>query len=407
MSLKKEVSEGLPFLSKTPRRVDLLTSEVVHEDSTRQTFDFEQWPIALFLKGLGALSIDFTGQDPKLQSSWVQRIAKYQQTYLHDPENFRTEECNWDLEEEAVSIRVSWPPKSSKREALKITPITTPPLEAPLGVDEYSVLKFREEITKQSAKDVILRIQSILNEYDKESLHKDPQILGALISDIISIALENRLLEKAVEISETHFKSLEFSWSDDERVIRSFAAYDPKASELNLWSRIFASCPLIRVLRLLDIYLTSAAGPQMVKLLSLRAQNESDELIDICFKEKGTLLKSLHQWLAPHWRPKHFDKIWHQVNKHFEEEDFLQVWIPALLRSSTSRAFAALTKFFEKPAFFKRKKPYGTIQKAILEAISENPTSDAIVFVKEIRPRLHGKLEYQADKILSLRKSSR
>lgn len=406
LSLLKDSKRALSGLSAHPEQVDLVNSRFIHKDGTLSSFAIEDWPIALFLRGLGAESIWFKTHDLQEIENWIARIAAYEQSYINDPENFRTEDCKWnevDPKRGLDLVVVRWPTKPIKHEDLKFQP-STPPLDAPIGLDPESIRKFKEEIVHQSAVDVILRTQYILKEFEAGTLSADRSIFGKLLVDVICVALENKLLDKAAEIAELHAKSLALALKDDSKLLQLLGSFDPKATELISWGRIFNSVPTLHLLRTAEVQLSSKAGPQLVKLINLKISHDPDEMIEISFKEKGPSLKALHQWLTPHWQAKHYEPILHAVEHHLDSPEILDLWITALLRSDTTRALADLSKYFSKPSLFSKKKKFVHVQDATLKAIIEHPTTEALGFLREVRSELSGKQAFKAEQILDQHK---
>ena len=388
--------------------VDTLTQINLHEnvfltrEGISKHFDPEQWPIMIFMKGLGFEKIIFKTTDTTVLENWAQRITTYQQEYLFDPENFRSEECQWNESDETsglANIECHWESKHPSKDHLKTT-MLVPPLEAPLGVDTETSRKFIDEVSGQSPQEILLRVHSLLKEYEKDSKNKDPQLWGSLVADVVSVALESRFLEKAIEIAETHSSTMENLWdSSYERVARLFSAYDPKGAELFSWSRIFSTFPSAELIKSYESYLASPAGPQMIKLLNYRIQNQSDEMIDICFEEGESIQKHLLQWLTPHWREKHYSRILLQIENR-THPSLTRLWVTALLRSSTSRALLDLEKFFPKKSFWERRRSDAHFQSLILDILAEHPSTETALFIRKIKSRLTGKLAGQAETIL-------
>jgi hypothetical protein len=402
LSLKK-----IPGLSaETPplRQVDLLNSTIVCENEKAESFDLEQWPVMLFLKGLGFENVSFQPQASTVIGPWAHRLGTYQTAYLFDPENFRKEECQWNEVDDvngALLIECVEPSKKNRREELR-SHFTVPPLEAPLALDTELVKKFRDEVYNQSPQETLLRVHSILKEYDKDSKKKSPMIWTALVTDIISIALEARLLEKAIELSENHQAALKDIWSPgNTRVVRLFSAYDPKGAELFAWSRIFTTLSNAQLVDFFESYLSTPAGAQMIKLMNYRIQNQSDEMVEICFKCSEGVQRLLLQWLSPHWREKHYLQLFSFVEKSVDNEDMFRLWLSALLRSSQSRALSDLENFFPKPRLLSRQKINVAFQKMVLGLFMEQPSGEILHFIRKIKSRLGGKLADQAEKILS------
>lgn len=357
MTLSPKKIPGLEVDSPSLRQVNLIEGKLINEVGGVQVFDLEQWPIMLFLKGIGFERVHFHEGSSRLLEVWAERIATYQTSYLFDPENFRAEECQWneqDKNKTSFLIECVAPSRKERRKEPRFYS-NVPPLEAPLGVDLEMVQKFVDEVEQQTPQETLHRIHSILKEYEKDSKNRDPKIWAALIADVIAVSLESKLIDKAVELAETHGVALSSIWSESpDRLIRLFSSYDPRGTELFSWSRIFSTYKNADLVRSFENYLSSPAGPQIVKFLNYRIQNQSDEIIDICFSESAAIQKLLHQWLAPHWREKHYPKIWALVQESLAHESLFRLWLLALLRSSTTLALRDLQSFFEKPKFWGR-----------------------------------------------------
>lgn len=402
LSLKK--IPGFSEESASIRRIDLVNSAYETKSGAAHSFDLEQWPALLFLKGLGFESVKFSDQALDVVETWALRIATYQTSYLFDPENFRKEECNWsetDSQSDLVLIECIAPSKRSPREDPGFK-FFVPPLEAPLGIDPGLLEKFRSEVENQSGPETLLRVHSILKEYEKDSKNKDPKIWTSLLVDIISIALESKLLDKAVELAETHRSALESLWSPyNPRVVRLFSAYEPKGAELFSWSRIFSTLKNLPLVEFFEPYLSTSAGPQMIKLMNYRVQNQSDEMAEICFRATESIQRVLLQWLSPHWREKHYPKLWKLTERNKQNEPMLKLFLNALMRSSRSRALQDLEEYFPRPRLLGRVSTDLNLQRVILNVLNDYPSIDSLEFIKKVKPNLHGKLADLAEKILS------
>lgn len=366
----------------------------------------EDWPIFLFLKGIGCQKVYFEPQAKEVLDLWTQRMSEYEQEFIQDPENFTTADHFWNEKSSNLSvnlIRCEFAELQVEKIQISLGPV--PPMEAPLGIPEEAARRFVEEIQTQSAKETLHRILQILKEYDREARAKDLTIWSNLVADVLCISLQNHLLDKSLQVANDHTEVLKSIWSQTDRVVQIFAAYDPKGSELSQWAKLFETCSTTDLLRCLENHLSSVGGPQMIKLMNYRAQNQAEELIEICFSYEGKFTRQLLQWLAPHWRQKHYARIRESFLKTLKRKDrdleLIHGWIHALLRSSRREAFLELKKLFKKRNFFWKRPPVDiSIQKEIVSALSEDRNSETYAFLQEIHPRASVEISNRIEELL-------
>lgn len=390
-------------------RISLIDRSLESSTGIQQDFPIEEWPILPFLKGVGIESLEFHTKDDAIVSQWADRITRYEQIFIEDPENFSVDEYLWDEidpEADKLLIRCAFGEKHSRHDRLKAGMAFVPPMKASLGVDAQAVNKFLSEIEEQNAATTLLRIQSILKEYHSNAQQKDAESWASLLGDIIAIALECHELDKAVQIAEQHRESLSPLWAQEDRTQRLFKSYDPKASELVTWTRIFDSCDTPQLTHYLNTILGTEAGPQIIKLMNFRAQERPDEMIELCFTASENTQKLLLQWLTPHWRPKHYHRILSTLDTLYREKKSLELfrfWLLALLRSSRATALQDLIQYFPKRRIFGRQDPDLILyQRTILHILTENPTSESFHFLMQIKKNVEGELADQVGKLLSL-----
>ncbi len=398
LSLKTRILDDLQ--NQVPRAIDL------HHSSS--AFNLDEWPLLQFLKGMGIQSVEFFTKDPQAIERWSERILGYELIFLEDPDSLKMIECQWNEldplnNQILIQCKIASAGVFEDRSHLTDT-YSVPPMHAPLGISEEARLKIIDEVAHQSPQDVLSRFVSILQEYRTGAKKIDPVVWAFLVGDIVTVALDSKLLEKAIQLIDEHKLALAPLWSNTERVQRLFAAYDPKPSELVPWARIFDSLSTAQLMTYVEALLGTPAGPQILKLMNMRAQQDPAELVDICFRSQALTQKLLLQWLAPHWRPFHYGRILNALDTLLQspvDPELLRLWLQALIRASKTNAFDDLVKVF-KPRFFGLWGARTSLQtkRALLNALAEQPSSDSIEFLKKIRAFVHGELADQVEKLL-------
>lgn len=399
LSLEKLVPNG----ETLPERfhIDLIEEKMEAVGGALSEFNLDTWPILVFLKGTGFSRIEFRTNDEAIIDRWINRIQQYEQKFIQDPENLHFDECLWDeLSPESeeplihcVRLEIQKAPQKLRKRKHHV-----PPMEAHLGVDARSVERFVDEIRQLSPKDTLLRTQFILQEFKQSKKDVEGIQWAQLIGDIISVSLEAKHLDKAIHIAEENRTLLRSLWSDSQRVVRIFSAYEPKSQELKTWSKIFDTLPLEDLVRYLESHLSSSAGPQIVRLMNERAPKHTEQLFAICIRENASMQKLILQWLSPHWQTQHYRdllKCLFQSLKRGDDLELVNHWINGLLRSYPSLALQDLKSFFEPPKFlaklFKKDKqitPHS--QKSVLVALGEHRSTEVLQFLKDIKPWTQG-----------------
>jgi hypothetical protein len=375
-------------------------------DGLTQIINLDDWPILIFLKGFGCSKIEFRTRDTNLIDAWSARILGYEQSYLADPDSVKVNECQWDeieLHSGMALIQCFFERIESFRTTQLAKP-AVPLLEGPIGVPSSAALSFMRELETESPIDTLHRFTLILNEYRSYGLIKDSKTWSLLIGDVMAVCLEHGQLHKAKQIAEEHRESLSAYWIDVHRTSRLLASYDPKVFELNNWMKIFETIPSSKLIGMLESLLTTPAGPQTLKLISTRTHENPDEMIEICFQSESAIQKLLLQWLLPHWRPAHFEKILknlHQSRKRKDGPEIQRLWILALVRSSSRNAYDELKAFF-KPKLFTLGSSHARkqLQKLIIQTLGENPNFETREFMKSILKLLKGDLAQYAEQII-------
>jgi hypothetical protein len=414
LSVKKTWNELLfPWTEKQSVSVDIQNGIIIGAELTEDTRDLlEQWPIFLFLKGIGCQKIHFEMGCHEVLGLWVQRMSEYQQEFIQDPENFSTLDHFWDEKSSDSSshfIRCEFVSSTANRKSIHLGPV--PALEAPLGIPEEAARKFVEEIEIQSAKETLHRILLILKEYEREARSKNLAVWANLVADVLTISLQSHLLDKSIQVARDHQETLKEIWTHSDKAIQIFSAYDPKAAEISQWASLFETCPTENLLQYLENHLSSVSGPQMLKLMNYGAQNHSDELIEICLSESGIFKRQLLQWLAPYWRQKHYKRVLENFRASLRDsvpdQELIRRWVSALLRSSRREAFEDL-KFIFKPRtlFWKKTNVSVELQRDIILILSEDRNSETYTFLKEIRPFVKGEISNRIEELLQHFKST-
>lgn len=366
----------------------------------------DEWPILLFIKGLGIEKIVFHTHDQEIIRRWEERLTSYETLFLEDPDNLKFNECQWDeIDPNSNSALISAVRIQQERDRnyLQVNS-SVPPMNAPLGITEDARVKFFSEARRQSPQEVLSRFLAILREFRSGTQRMDPVVWACLLGDTLTIALEEKLLEKAIQIADEHKLHLSPLWNNLERTQKFFAAYDPKSNEVAAWSKIFDSLPSQQLVTYMEILLGTPAGPQILKLMNHRAQQEPGTLIDICFSSNALVQKLLLQWLAPMWKPFHYGRILNALESalsHSGDSDLVRLWIVALLRSSKANAYDDLAKLFQ-PKFFKiwGSRTDLASKRMILNALSEYPSAECREFLRKIRRHVQGDLADQVEKLL-------
>ena len=385
--------------------LDLRESRMLRDGST-QLINLDDWPILIFLKGFGCSKIEFRTRDTTLIDAWSARILSYEQSYLADPDSVKVNECQWDEVDPHSGILLIQC-FFERLESLRTTQMTQPAvplMEGPIGVLSSAALNFRRELETESPVDTLHRFTFILNEYRSYGLIKDPKMWALLIGDVVAVCLEHGQLNKAKQIAEEHREAFSSYWIDVQRTSRLLASYDPKVFELNHWMRVFETIPSAKLIGMLEALLTTPAGPQTLKLISARTHEDPDEMIEICFESESAIQKLLLQWLLPHWRPAHFEKVLknlHHSRKGKDGPEIQRLWILALVRSSSRNAYDELKAFF-KPRLFTlgSSNSQRQFQKLIIQTLGENPSSETREFMKSMLKFLKGDLAQYAEQII-------
>lgn len=371
-----------------------------------ESFSLNDSPLLLFMKGLGVERIDFATSDMEIIDRWLERVASYELLFLEDPDHFKFSELQWnEVDPRSNEVLIQ---SFHKETRISLDPLKThfsvPPMMAPLGIPEEARLKFIQEIEIQLPDETLSRVTSILQEFRTSVKKIDPVIWAMLVGDVIAIALKSKLLEKAVQIAEEHKVGMAPLWNNPDRVSQIFLNYDPKGAEIPAWAKIFETLSTPQLIAMLENFLGSDCGPQILKLMNFRALHTPEELVEICFQSNPLIQKILLQWLSPHWKPFHYGRLLNSLDNALRsrmDEDIIRLWISALMRASKTNAFDDLVKLFQ-PKFFKI---WGTkadiaSKRMILNAISENPSSECKEFLKKIRKYVQGELADQVEKLL-------
>jgi len=413
LSVKKlQLEEFLE--THTPTKIHLKAARIEPSSASEfqdEAINLDDWPILLFLKGIGFDTVSFYSNSQSALERWTARLSQYELIFIADPENLAVEECIWNEKDDTGNLLIEChlptpsPHQQQKKQRVDITPGGhVPPLEAPLGIDDDAALRFVDEIEKQTPQETLLRTHLILREFESDAKHKDPFVWASLIADIIAIALESRWVEKAVQIAKDFDQSLKLVWTKSERALRLFSAYDPKPSELRNWSEVFQSCSSVDLVWYLDSQLSTTAGPQILKLMNYRAQTEPELLIEICFQEKPNVQRILLPWLIAHWKLKHYPNVFHHLKTSLEQnesEEIVQLWIVAALRSSAEHSFQDFLQLIPKRKWFcVLDKSKLVFQKLLLKVFTENPSHDVLPFMKKAKHLFSGEIADQAEKLL-------
>lgn len=385
--------------------LDLRESLMLREGSS-QFVNLDEWPILIFLKGFGCSKIEFRTQDTALIDAWSSRILGYEQSYLADPDSVKVNECQWDEVDphSGIALIQCFFERIENLRANQTLRPSVPLMEGPIGVSSSASMNFIRELETETPTDTLHRFSFILNEYRSYGLINDAKTWSMLIGDVMAVCLEHGQLNKAKQISEEHRDALAAYWLDVQRTVRIISAYDPKVFELNNWMRVFDTLPSSRLIEMLDSLLTTPAGPQTLKLISARTHENPDEMIEICFRSDAAIQKLLLQWLLPHWRPAHFERVLKSLNQSTKRQDASEIqrlWILALVRASSRNAYDELKSFFRPKLFvWKDSNPQKNLQKIIIHTLSENPTSETREFMKSVLKFLKGDLSQLAERII-------
>ncbi len=408
------VSDGTPYrllgLESDSTSTQLscldLRESLMIRDGSKQIINLDDWPILIFLKGFGCSKIEFRTRDINLIDAWSARILSYEQSYLSDPDSVKVDECHWDEVDphSGIALIQCFFERIESFRANQMAQPAVPLMEGPIGVPSSAALNFMRELETESPIDTLHRFTLILNEYRSYGLIKDSKTWSLLIGDVMAVCLEYGQINKAKQIAEEHREALSAYWTDVQRTSRLLASYDPKVFELNHWMKIFETIPSSRLIGMLESLLTTPAGPQTLKLISARTHENPDEMIEICFHSDSAIQKLLLQWLLPHWRPAHFEKILnnlHQSKKRKDGPEIQRLWILALVRSSSRNAYDELYEFFKpKLLIWGSSHPQKKLQKLILQTLGENPNSETREFMKRILKFLKGDLAQYAEQII-------
>jgi hypothetical protein len=389
--------------------LDLMNSELMIDSSDslsqeHHSIQLDDLPILLFLKGMGCLSVRISTHDKDIIQRWTGRIQTYEQLYLSDPDSLKINECHWDEfpshgDVPVITVKFHSTPHKETTQSWWV-----PPMLAPLGISESTRLQFLSEVEDQSPNSILNRFSSILEEYKKSSAQLDAVVWAFLLSDSIAIALEAKQLDVALEFCQSNTGALRPVWSHSSRVIRMLKAYDPKAAETIKWAQLFETFSNTQLVELLEEIVPSEAGPQSLKLLTLRAQQSPEELANLAFHAKPFHQRLLLPRISHHWKPFHYGQVLQALETSLAErtfEDLSRLWVSALVRSSRRHAFEDIEKIF-RPRFFGflGSRISQEAQKIILQALAEIPSTECYEFLKRIRRHVQGELADVVEKIL-------
>ena len=409
MSVKKE----LPFLQESFRssevRVQLGHNLWIDSAGDKKDIQVDDFPIFVFLRAVGFESVILKPESHQYWDVWTQRMAEYEQIFIQDPENLVIDECVWNELDSAsgefvIQCLLPATHTPSTRQSLKAQVGLPPPFAAPLKIDPVALQKFVEEVQRQSAQETLLRIQSILREFKQDSRRTTPETWSNLLCDVLTIALESRELEKALQVARDHQEDLKRIWNDHARFLRLCGAYDAKPQELSDWASIFESLENRMLVIYLQQNLHERAGPQILKLMHARIQRDPDRMIEFCLANQAEIQKQLLPWMTPYWKLKHFTLVQSEFERAIQRGDGegdLKLWITSLLKCAPHQALQDLERYFQKKrAFWKRDFPH--VQKAILAALQEAPGSESIAYLKRWKLNVQGVLADRIERILSL-----
>lgn len=370
------------------------------------------WPTFSFLQGVGFERVIFRTKNRQVIEDWAYRIESYEQNYIEDPEYLHINELLWDEKDENGDSLIECLARQSHREFHRhhsLAPIIVPPMQAPLGVNPGMVKGFIEEIQSLSALDTVHRIQAILREYANAELDTQSTEWLKLLAGIVRLCLQNQLLDKAAQITQEYRKSFESIWNDRHLSQGLFECFEPKASDLENWALVFESLSNEQLVERLDKELGLPGGPQIIRLMSLRTRREPEHFVEICFQVPHSIQRILLQWLRPFWSERHYNKILKSFRSSLdkaENEEPLQDWTMALLKSYESEALSELKSYFLKKGWrqnfgFGPKRSLTRSQVLIiLTALEESRSVSVFQFLKEIKSSLSGESADHVEKIL-------
>jgi hypothetical protein len=136
-------------------------------------------------------------------------------------------------------------------------------------------------------------------------------------------------------------------------------------------------------------------------------------MIQICVSSPLKTQKILAQWLAPHWRPKHYAVIQQQLENALRQRDpdCIQPWLQALLRSYLAKALEDLKTHFQPKkiwqSLFSKKTSDQKMQEQILLALEELRSVEILNFLKDVRPHVQGRPAHQIEKMIGQFKEKR
>ncbi|TVQ77391.1 MAG: hypothetical protein EA369_09360 [Bradymonadales bacterium] len=372
------------------------------------------WAAFLFLKAVGFKKVSLRNPQKQSLRNWQKRIEEYQQHFIHDPEYLQLELCQWNESSESNPSELAiecWPAIGASRsptESRVLQSVDILEMKGPRISADAAVLAFREEVETFQASDILRRMLSILREFKFEKSKELPAHWPQLIGSVLRVAIENSLLGLAQDITQEYQDELQDLWKDESKVTELLKAYEARPVEFHQWAEIFRAVDIQLLIRLLERELGGEAGPQIIKLMTYRAEREHESLIEICLELKPATQRLLLQWLAPYWKPKHYPIAIRSLQGILETGrnlDLVNSWVQALLLSYRAQALADL-KAYLKPdtslwrKLFKRKSVASKAQRSIIQALADSPSSEILQFLKELRPSLQGEVADEAEKVL-------
>jgi hypothetical protein len=415
LSLEKviEISEKKVLIDLQSESWGPLQNEDPPSDLSSQSLE-AMWGPLLFLKALGFQKLYFRNPSKESLQNWQARVEDYQQQFIHDPEYLQIELCQWNEtgnQEESSSPSIEcWPKLAPKRNVSRsVAPrIVVPLMKGPMKSLTTSMRAFVEEVRSYEEKDTLRRMQAILREFKNEKKGNLNQDWGKLIGSVFRICLEEGHLSVAQELVNEYTPELVTLWDDQAQLRLHLQASDASSPNFYRWAALFNSLKLEQLVPLLETELGSGAGPQIIKLMTYRAEREHETLIELCVRLKPGSQKILLQWLAPYWKPKHYPMALKSLQKLLDSQSNLELvhaWVQAMLKSYRAQALIDLKKVFSGKSlswkdWFKAKTRHSKGETYIIRALAENPSGEILQFLKELKPQLRGEAADEAERVL-------
>ncbi len=342
------------FLQKRKVRLDLENAKAHFDDGTDKPISLDQWPLLLFLNGLGFSDIHLFEPSPQDLEKWLLRLNDLEQTYIHDPESLDQEAIIWgaydDQGQEIIRCDRSI---KDKPERLFSVNSTIPPLAAPLNMPSDLVARFAQELRQEGPLHLLRRFVVIVKEF--LGVETPEPIAEKLIMRAIRLSCEWEQLELAVDLIRSQPRLWEKILQQDDRVFEILQLLDPKPQDLLTWSQLFHGLQAESIVSLCLKARGHATENRALKLLHYRCLRQPADFFDCALKGDFMTKRLLLPSLYPSWTANHYPSIWQKVRDSLQSEDCLEDWLQVLLHLDEPQALRDITTYFFSSRLFSKR----------------------------------------------------